>query len=78
MSRPRRLSGYGFRSRAVGPPEGGRQLGHSKLRVFFEEGKPVRLEGQFHNLPPGAPIYGAVKYYKKGMNKSEKKREPGF
>jgi hypothetical protein len=56
---------------------GVRQLGYSKLKVFSEEGKPVRLEGQFYNLPPGPPIYGTVKYTKKGMNKSGWKQESG-
>jgi len=44
---------------------GTRQLGHSRLRVLFDGGKPARLEGQFYNLPPGPPIYGTVKYNKK-------------
>jgi hypothetical protein len=45
-----------------------RQIGYSTLEVFYEEGTPVRLEGQFYNLPPGPQIYGTVKYTKEATN----------
>jgi hypothetical protein len=44
---------------------GERQIGHSKLRVLFEKGEPVRLEGEFSNKPPGPQIYGTVEYTRK-------------
>jgi hypothetical protein len=56
---------YEYRTTETGGP----QLGYSQLSVFSEEGKPVRLEGRFYNLPPGPQIYGAVKYTREGTNK---------